>query len=107
MAQGNQVGAAAGCLDTRDTGDGDHIAFPVPAGHDEHEGLLRHAHPGLGTRLACCFRLVTDNASFIFCLPASTGACRTGWGRLISHRPDYRTRPCNPVELMPRVLERG
>jgi len=47
------------------------------------------------------------NATFIFCLPGSTGACRTGWGKLISHQLDYRTRPCNLVELMPRVLERG
>lgn len=48
------------------------------------------------------------NATFIFCLPGSTGACRTGWNRLISHQLDYRTRPCNLVELMPRVLpEKG
>jgi molybdenum cofactor biosynthesis protein B len=47
------------------------------------------------------------NATFIFCLPGSTGACRTGWGKLISHQLDYRTRPCNLVELMPRVLEKG
>ena len=47
------------------------------------------------------------NATLIFCLPGSTGACRTGWGKLISHQLDYRTRPCNLVELMPRVLERG
>jgi molybdenum cofactor biosynthesis protein B len=46
------------------------------------------------------------NATFIFCLPGSTGACRTGWGKIISHQLDYRTRPCNLVELMPRVLER-
>ena len=46
------------------------------------------------------------NATFIFCLPGSTGACRTGWDKLISHQLDYRTRPCNLVELMPRVLER-
>jgi molybdenum cofactor biosynthesis protein B len=47
------------------------------------------------------------NATFIFCLPGSTGACRTGWGKLISHQLDFRTRPCNLVELMPRVLEKG
>jgi molybdenum cofactor biosynthesis protein B len=47
------------------------------------------------------------NATFIFCLPGSTGACRTGWGKLIRHQLDYRTRPCNLVELMPRVLERN
>jgi molybdenum cofactor biosynthesis protein B len=45
------------------------------------------------------------NATFIFCLPGSTGACRTGWEKIISHQLDYRTRPCNLVELMPRVLE--
>ena len=45
------------------------------------------------------------NATFIFCLPGSTGACRTAWGKIISHQLDYRTRPCNLVELMPRVLE--
>ena len=47
------------------------------------------------------------NATYLFCLPGSTGACRTGWGKLISHQLDYRTRPCNLVELMPRVLEKG
>ena len=46
------------------------------------------------------------NATFIFCLPGSTGACRTGWGKIISHQLDFRTRPCNLVELMPRVLEK-
>ena len=46
------------------------------------------------------------NATFIFCLPGSTGACRTGWGKIISHQLDYRTRPCNLVELMPRVPEK-
>ena len=46
------------------------------------------------------------NATFLFCLPGSTGACRTGWGKIISHQLDYRTRPCNLVELMPRVLEK-
>jgi molybdenum cofactor biosynthesis protein B len=47
------------------------------------------------------------SATFIFCLPGSTGACRTGWGKIINHQLDYRTRPCNLVELMPRVLEKG
>ena len=47
------------------------------------------------------------NVTFLFCLPGSTGACRTGWGKLISHQLDYRNRPCNLVELMPRVLEKG
>jgi molybdenum cofactor biosynthesis protein B len=45
------------------------------------------------------------NATYIFCLPGSTGACQDGWHRLISAQLDYRTRPCNMVELMPRLLE--
>ncbi len=46
------------------------------------------------------------NGTFIFCLPGSSGACRTAWDRLIVHQLDYRTRPCNLVELMPRLTER-
>ena len=46
------------------------------------------------------------NATYVFCLPGSSGACRTAWDRLIADQLDYRTRPCNLVELMPRLLER-
>lgn len=46
------------------------------------------------------------NGTYIFCLPGSSSACRTGWDRLIRDQVDYRTRPCNLVELMPRLLER-
>ncbi|MCP5150048.1 MAG: molybdenum cofactor biosynthesis protein B [Ectothiorhodospiraceae bacterium] len=46
------------------------------------------------------------NATYVFCLPGSSGACRTGWDRIIKDQLDYRTRPCNLVELMPRLLER-
>lgn len=45
------------------------------------------------------------NATFIFCLPGSSGACKDGWTKLIAHQLDYRTQPCNLVELMPRLLE--
>jgi len=45
------------------------------------------------------------NGTFIFCLPGSSGACKDGWGKLIVHQLDYRTRPCNLVELIPRLLE--
>ena len=48
----------------------------------------------------------TANGTFIFCLPGSTGACRDGWKHLISVQLDYRTRPCNLVEIMPRLLEK-
>jgi len=46
------------------------------------------------------------NATFIFCLPGSTGACRTGWDEIIEAQLDYRNAPCNMVELLPRLLER-
>lgn len=45
------------------------------------------------------------NGTYIFCLPGSRGACKTAWDRLIQHQLDYRTRPCNLVELMPRLTE--
>ncbi|MDA3869839.1 MAG: molybdenum cofactor biosynthesis protein B [Gammaproteobacteria bacterium] len=48
----------------------------------------------------------TANGSFIFCLPGSTGACRTGWDNIIGPQLDYRSGPCNMVELMPRLLEK-
>ncbi|MHB8536040.1 MAG: molybdenum cofactor biosynthesis protein B [Sulfuricaulis sp.] len=45
------------------------------------------------------------NGTIVFCLPGSTGACQTGWDKLIQPQLDHRTRPCNLVELMPRLLE--
>jgi molybdenum cofactor biosynthesis protein B len=46
------------------------------------------------------------NGTYVFCVPGSSGACRTAWDELISAQLDYRTRPCNLAELMPRLLER-
>jgi len=46
------------------------------------------------------------NATYVFCLPGSSGACADAWDQLIQYQLDYRTRPCNLVELMPRLLER-
>lgn len=43
--------------------------------------------------------------TFIFCLPGSGGAVRDGWEQIISHQLDARTRPCNLVEIMPRLEE--
>ena len=43
------------------------------------------------------------NGRFIFCLPGSPGACATAWDEIIQSQLDYRTRPCNLVELMPRL----
>lgn len=46
------------------------------------------------------------NGTYIFCLPGSSGACRTAWDYLIKEQLDFRTRPCNLVQLMPRLMER-
>jgi molybdopterin adenylyltransferase len=43
---------------------------------------------------------------FIFCLPGSNGAVRDGWDKVIAPQLDSRHKPCNMVELMPRLLER-
>jgi molybdenum cofactor biosynthesis protein B len=45
------------------------------------------------------------NATFIFCLPGSPGACRDAWDEILVHQLDYRFRPCNFVEIMPRLDE--
>jgi molybdenum cofactor biosynthesis protein B len=45
------------------------------------------------------------NGTFIFCLPGSTGACKTGWDEIIEPQLDYRNGPCNMVELLPRLME--
>ena len=45
------------------------------------------------------------NSTFIFCVPGSPGACRDAWDEILVHQLDYRFRPCNFVELMPRLDE--
>jgi len=45
------------------------------------------------------------NSTFIFCLPGSPGACRDAWDGILVHQLDYRYRPCNFVEIMPRLDE--
>ncbi|SDZ28957.1 molybdenum cofactor biosynthesis protein B [Lysobacter sp. yr284] len=45
------------------------------------------------------------NATFVFCLPGSTSACRTAWEKIVSAQLDARTRPCNLATLRPRLKE--
>ena len=44
-------------------------------------------------------------STYIFCLPGSPGACRDAWDEILVHQLDYRFRPCNFVEIMPRLDE--
>jgi len=43
--------------------------------------------------------------TYIFCLPGSPGACKDAWDGILQYQLDYRHRPCNFVEIMPRLTE--
>ena len=43
--------------------------------------------------------------TYLFALPGSPGACRDAWDDILVHQLDYRFKPCNFVELMPRLME--
>jgi molybdopterin adenylyltransferase len=49
---------------------------------------------------------IVARGTYIFALPGSTGAVKDGWDGILLHQLDSRFRPCNFVELMPRLLER-
>ena len=66
--------------------------------------LLSHAKIGSSTVQSRATAGLA-NATFIFCLPGSPGACRDAWDEILVHQLDYRYRPCNFVELMPRLDE--
>lgn len=71
--------------------------------------MMSHAKIGTSTIQSRATAGVAG-ATFIFCLPGSPGACKDGWDGILAHQLDYRTRPCNFVEIMPRLdehLKRG
>ena len=45
------------------------------------------------------------NGTYLFSLPGSTGACKDGWDKILIDQLDIRHKPCNLVELMPRLKE--
>ncbi len=47
----------------------------------------------------------TAGGTYLFALPGSTGACRDAWDDILHWQLDYRFRPCNFVEIMPRLQE--
>ena len=47
-----------------------------------------------------------SRGTYLFALPGSNGAVRDGWDRILAEQLDSRNRPCNFVELMPRLRER-
>ena len=44
--------------------------------------------------------------TYLFALPGSPGACKDAWDDILVHQLDYRFKPCNFVELMPRLMEK-
>ena len=46
------------------------------------------------------------NTTYVFCLPGSTGACKDGWDEILQYQLDIRHKPCNLVEIMPRLNEK-
>jgi molybdenum cofactor biosynthesis protein B len=45
------------------------------------------------------------SGTYVFCLPGSPGACRDAWEGILKSQLDFRHRPCNFVEIMPRLEE--
>ena len=45
------------------------------------------------------------NGTYLFALPGSNGACKDAWDGILAYQLDYRHRPCNFVELLPRLKE--
>ncbi len=74
-------------------------------GFGEMFRVLSFQDIGTSTLQSRCLAGVA-NGTYLFVLPGSPNACRTGWDKLIAAQLDYRTRPCNLVELMPRLLEK-
>jgi len=50
-----------------------------------------------------CGGLIKD--TFVFCVPGSPGACKDAWHGILKYQLDSRHRPCNFVEIMPRLME--
>ena len=46
-----------------------------------------------------------SNGTYIFCLPGSPSACRDGWDDILVYQLDIRHKPCNFIEIMPRLRE--
>jgi len=67
--------------------------------------LVSYQTVGLSTLQSRALAGLIDGV-FIFCLPGSNGAVRDGWDKVISPQLDSRHKPCNMVELMPRLLEK-
>ncbi|MEE3233850.1 MAG: molybdenum cofactor biosynthesis protein B [Candidatus Latescibacterota bacterium] len=82
----------------------------VPLFDKEIEGfgevfrMISYEEIGTATVQSRCVAGVS-NGTYVFCLPGSSGACATGWDKLIGPQLDSTNQPCNLVDLMPRLSE--
>lgn len=67
--------------------------------------MLSYQSIGTSTVQSRALAGVADG-TFLFALPGSTGACKDGWDGILATQLDSRHRPCNFVELIPRLKER-
>ncbi len=73
-------------------------------GFDTVWHMVSYQSVGLSTLLSRACAGVA-NGTVIFCLPGSNGACKDGWDNIIRWQLDSRHRPCNLVDLIPRMTE--
>ncbi len=73
-------------------------------GFDTVWHMVSYQSVGLSTLLSRACAGVA-NGTVIFCLPGSNGACKDGWDKIIRWQLDSRHRPCNLVDLIPRMTE--
>jgi molybdenum cofactor biosynthesis protein B len=66
--------------------------------------MLSYAKIGTSTMQSRAIGGVADG-TYLFALPGSTGACKDAWDDILKFQLDSRHRPCNLVELMPRLKE--
>ncbi len=81
------------------------VAEKMIPGFGELFRWLSYAKIGTSTvqsRACAC----VSRGTYVFALPGSTGAVKDGWDGILAEQLDSRHRPCNFVELMPRLLER-
>lgn len=74
---------------------------PIP-GFGEYFRFISQKHIGVSTIQSRATAGVA-NGTYLFALPGSTGACRDGWDEILRDQLDNRFRPCNFVELLPRL----
>ncbi len=81
------------------------VATKMIPGFGELFRYLSYAKIGTSTVQSRACACVADG-TYIFALPGSTGAVKDGWDGILQDQLDSRHKPCNFVELMPRLLER-